>query len=194
MEQSQLKQLRKRQLVYTNIIFLFYGLITYSVIFSGARGLIVYLVLAAIFLISPIGFFAFRTPQPLYLLFPRMKELQAYEKEKLKDAWFSYHITFVILQVAAAIFFVIQAFIRHPKHAFIEGIPYWLIVAISAVLLWIGNSNQIFHNRRIDYKTYEQLKSYAEDRRVFSLVFASVALVMTVLAIIVVWVMSREFI
>ncbi|MXQ53557.1 hypothetical protein [Shimazuella alba] len=194
MEQAHLRSLRKKQLLYTNIIFLLYGILAYGVIFSRATGLVVYLVLAAIFLISPIGFFMFRSPQPLYLLFPRMKELQTYEKNKLKDAWFSYHITFAILQVAATIFFIIQAFIRNPKLAFIDGIPYWIIFAVSAILLWIGNGNQLFHARRLDNKTYEQLKVYAADRRTFAMVFAIVALVMTVIAIFVVSIMSRKFI
>ncbi|WP_028776267.1 hypothetical protein [Shimazuella kribbensis] len=194
MDEIQLKNLRKKQWIYSNIIFLFYALLAYSVIFSGATGLVVYLVLAGIFLISPIGFFLFRTPQPLFLVFPGMKELQVYEKEKLKDAWFTYHVTFAILQVAATIFFIIQAFIRKPQIAFIEGIPYWLIFAISLVLLWLGNTNQIFHAKRIDTKTYEQLKVYAEDRRTFAMVFAVVALVMTGIAILAVTIMSRKFI
>jgi hypothetical protein len=194
MDEIQLKNLRKKQWIYSNVIFLFYALIAYSVIFSGMTGFLVYLVLAGIFLISPIGFFLFRTPQPLFLFFPGMKELQAYEKEKLKDAWFTYHITFAILQVAATIFFIIQAFIRKPQVAFIEGIPYWLIFAISLVLLWLGNTNQIFHAKRMDTKTYEQLKVYAEDRRTFAMVFAIVALVMTGIAILAVTIMTRKFI
>lgn len=194
MEQVQQKELRKKQLIYTNLIFLLYGVIAYGVIFTGSTGFVVYLVLAGIFLLSPVSFFLFRTPQPLLVLFPRMKELQVYEKEKLKDAWFSYYVTNAILQAAASIFFIIQAFIRNPKLAFIEGIPVWLIFAISAILLWIGNGNQLFHAKRMDTKTYEQLKSYAEDRRTFALVFATVALVMTVIAILAVSIMSRKFI
>lgn len=194
MEQVQQKELRKKQLIYTNLIFFLYGIIAYGVIFTGSTGLVVYLVLAGIFLISPVSFFLFRTPQPLLVLFPRMKELQVYEKEKLKDAWFSYYVTNAILQVAASIFFIIQAFIRNPKLAFIEGIPVWLIFAISAILLWIGNGNQLFHAKRMDTKTYEQLKSYAEDRRTFALVFATVALIMTLIAILAVSIMSRKFI
>jgi hypothetical protein len=194
MDQVKQKVLRKKQLIYTNLIFLFYGIIAYSVIFTGATGLVVYLVLAGIFLISPIGFFLIRTPQPLFLLFSGMKELQRYEKEKLKDAWFSYYVTNSILQVAATIFFIIQAFIRNPKLAFIEGIPPWIIFVISAILLWIGNGNQLFHAKRMDTKTYEQLKSYAEDRRTFAMVFAIVALVMTGIAIFAVSIMSRKFI
>lgn len=177
-----------------NLIFLLYGIIAYGVIFAGSTGFVVYLVLAGIFLISPVGFFLFRTSQPLLVLFPGMKELQVYEKEKLKDAWFSYYVTNAILQVAASIFFIIQAFIRNPKLAFIQGIPVWLIFAISAILLWIGNGNQLFHAKRMDSKTYEQLKSYAQDRRTFALVFATVALVMTLVAILAVSIMSRKFI
>lgn len=194
MEQAQQKKLRKKQLIYMNLIFLLYGIIAYGVIFTGSTGFVVYLVLAGIFLISPVGFFLFRTPQPLLVLFPGMKELQIYEKEKLKDAWFSYYVTNAILQVAASIFFIIQAFIRNPKLAFIQGIPVWLIFAISAILLWIGNGNQLFHAKRMDTKTYKQLKSYAQDRRTFALVFATVALVMTVIAILAVSIMSRKFI
>ncbi|MCH5583823.1 hypothetical protein MK805_02425 [Shimazuella sp. AN120528] len=194
MEQTKWKELRKKQLIYTNLIFFLYAIIAYSVIFTGATGLIVYLVLAGIFLISPIGFFLFRTPGPLLLLFPGMKELLIYEKEKLKDAWFSYYFTNAILQVAATIFFIVQAFIRNPKLAFIEGIPPWIIFAISVILLWIGNGNQLFHAKRMDAKTYEQLKSYADDRRTFAMVFAIVALVMTGIAILAVSIMSRKFI
>lgn len=194
MEQAQQKKLRKKQLIYMNLIFLLYGIIAYGVIFAGSTGFVVYLVLAGIFLISPVGFFLFRTSQPLLVLFPGMKELQVYEKEKLKDAWFSYYVTNAILQVAASIFFIIQAFIRNPKLAFIQGIPVWLIFAISAILLWIGNGNQLFHAKRMDSKTYEQLKSYAQDRRTFALVFATVALVMTLVAILAVSIMSRKFI
>lgn len=194
MEQTKRNALRVKQLIYTNIIFLLYGIIAYSVIFAGATGLVVYLVLASIFLISPIGFFLLQSPQPLMLWFPGMKELHTYEKEKLKDAWFEYYLTNAILQIAAAIFFIIQAFIRNPKLAFIEGIPPWVIFAVSAVLLWIGNGNQLFHAKRLDTKTYEQLKSYAQDRRTFALVFAIVALVMTGIAILAVSIMSRKFI
>lgn len=193
MEKAHLHALRKKQLLLTNLIFLFYAIIVFAVIFSKATGLVVYLVLAVIFLISPLGLLLFRTPQPLYLLFPGMKELQTYEQTKLKDAWFSYQLTSSILQIAASIFFLIQALIRNPKLPFIEGIPYWVIFAIFVVLLWIGNGNQLFHARRIDHKTYEQLKVYTEDRRTFAIVFAIVALVITGIAIVVVSVMSRKF-
>src|SRR4051812_43433035 len=115
MKQVQQKELRKKQLIYMNLVFFLYGIIAYGVIFTGSTGFVVYLVLAGIFLLSPVSFFLFRTPQPLLVLFPRMKELQVYEKEKLKDAWFSYYVTNAILQAAASIFFIIQAFIRNPE-------------------------------------------------------------------------------
>jgi hypothetical protein len=193
MEQAHLHELRKKQLLITNLVFLFYAIIAYGLIFSRVTGLVLYIVMAVIFLILPIGLLFFRVPQPLHLVFPKMRELQRYEQEKLKDVWFSYYTSSMILHIAATIFFIIQAIIRNPKLPFIEGIPIWYIIGISIILLWVGNSNQIFHTRRIDQKSYEQLKIYASDKRTFALVFAIVALTATVLAILVVTIMSREF-
>lgn len=190
MEESRLRTLRRKQMLYMNILFVISLLLFFTLVISEATAPVIYTVLGLIFLISPLSLQIVKRPNPFLLLFPGMKELFQYEKEKLGESWRNYHTSGFILQMVLSLFFFIQAMMREADAPFMEGIPSWYLIVIPLILFVMVNMNTRFHARRIDQKTEEQLKAYAYEKMLFSIVFASVALVMTVLGAIVVIMMT----
>ncbi|SDZ24773.1 hypothetical protein [Thermoactinomyces sp. DSM 45892] len=178
MEDTQLRSLRRKELLYTNILFIVYAVVIFGLILGRASTPFVYTVLAVIFAISPLSMIVFHRSNVLYLMFPGMNELLCYEKEKLGDQWLRYQLSNVYLQVAVSLFFLIQAIIR-PAHPFVNGLPLWYFLVVPAVLWTLGNLNIRSQARRIDRSDYEQLKIYTGDRVLFTSIFSIVALVIT---------------
>lgn len=191
MEESRIRLLRRRQIIYTNLLFLIYAGVVFGFILTGATTPIVYLILAVIFLISPISLL-FRSPNLLLLLFPSMRELANYEKEKLGDQWLRYQLSFVLIQLGASIIFFIQTAIR-PHVVFMDGIPIWYFIVIPLILLILANSSERSHARRIDNHNYEELKSYTADRILLTTIFTSIAMVVMVVVIIIYQVMESSW-
>lgn len=187
MQMQKLQELRKRQWIYTNVVFVILLALFYLLIFFNLSSRVVYILLGIAFLIVPINSWLFKRPQPWMTLFPEMKELVQYEKEKLQDSWRQYYTASSILFLVFSIFFFIQAIFRSGHLPFIEGIPFWYFIVVPIILILIGNINFRIHIRRIDTKTPEQLKVFAYDRMLFSTVFASVVLVMTLIGAFVYW-------
>lgn len=183
MEDTRIRSLRCKELLYTNLIFVVYAGIVFGLIFNQAATPIVYTAMAVIFAISPISMLVIRKSNILFILFPGMSELLRYEKEKLGDQWLRYQLSNVYLQLLGSIFFLIQAIIR-PNHPFIDGLPLWYFVAIPSILWILGNLNVRSQARRIDQHNYEQLKLYTSDRVLFTSIFSVVALVVTGVAIV----------
>ncbi|MBA4493107.1 hypothetical protein ACFO25_07500 [Paenactinomyces guangxiensis] len=190
MEESRLRTLRRKQLLYTNLLFLVNLLIVFALIAFQAAAPVVYTVLGLIFLIPPLSLQIMKRPNPLLFYLPGMKELFQYEMDKLGSNWRRYYTSSSILLVALSVFFFVQAVMQDGNKLFMEGMPVWYLVVIPLALIYIGNMNLRFHARRLDEKTPEQLKAYAYDKMLFSLVFASVSVVMTVLGAIVVMLMT----
>jgi Ca2+/Na+ antiporter len=191
MEANRLQALRKKQRLYLNIELVAYILIFGILILAGTAAVLIYLGLGFLFFLSSIRLQWMKHAHPRLLLFPSMKELDQYESRKLGESWRKYHISQFILQMVLSLFFFVQAFVREGNVPFIEAVPFWYLAVMVLVLLWIGNVNLRLHVRRIDQKTAEQLKAYANDKMLFSIVFASVFLVMTILGTIIVLVMTR---
>jgi Ca2+/Na+ antiporter len=191
MEANRLQALRKKQRLYLNIELVAYILIFGILILAGTAAVLIYLGLGFLFFLSSIRLQWMKHAHPRLLLFPGMKELDQYESRKLGESWRKYHISQFILQMVLSLFFFVQAFVREGNVPFIEAVPFWYLAVMVLVLLWIGNVNLRLHVRRIDQKTAEQLKAYANDKMLFSIVFASVFLVMTILGTIIVLVMTR---
>lgn len=183
MEDIRVRSLRRRELFYTNLIFVIYATIMFGLIFNQATAPLVYTAMAVIFAISPLSMLIIRKSNILFYLFPGMSELLRYEKEKLGDQWLRYQLSNVFLQLAVSIFFIIQAVIR-PANPFIDGLPLWYFIVIPFILWILGNLNIRSQARRIDQYNYEQLKLYTADRVLFTSIFSVVALVITGVAII----------
>jgi hypothetical protein len=191
MEAHCLQALRKKQRWYMNIWFLIYILLFGSLILARTSAVMIYLGLGFLFLLSSIRLQWLKYAHPCLLFFPGMRKLEQYESRKLGESWRKYHTSEFILQMALSLFFFVQAFVRERNVPFIEAIPFWYLVIMVLLFLWIGNMNLFFHARRIDQKTAEQLKAYADDKMLFSLVFSFVFLVMTLLGTIIMLVMTR---
>jgi len=190
MQKQKLQELRKRQWVYTNLVFVILLAIFYLLVLLNISSKTMYVLLGVAFLVYPLSTMLAKSPQPLVAFFPGMRELIGYEKDKLQDSWRHYYASSAILFVAFSVFFFIQAIFRPGNAPFMEGIPSWYLIAIPLVLFFIGNMNLRFHNRRIDGKSPEQLKAYALERMLFSIVFAAVVLGMTVIGAIFIWVIT----
>lgn len=185
-EESRLATLRKKQIVYSNILYITYMVIIFGLISVRLSAPVLYGILGGFFVIVPIILYFIKINNPLILLFPQMKEIFQYEKEKLGENWRRYYTSGFLMQVALGIFFIVQAFFRAGDGAFIDGIPMWYFIVTPIVMLVIGNVNLRFHIRRMDGKTVEQLKDYAYDKMLFSTVFFSVALVFILVGAVVV--------
>ncbi|TCS94788.1 hypothetical protein [Hazenella coriacea] len=177
MEESRLATLRKKQILYSNILYIAYMGIIAGLIISQLSAPVLYGVLGGFFILLPLLLYFIKVNNPPLLLFPQMKEIFQYEKEKLGENWRRYYTSGFLMQAALGIFFIVQAFFRAGDGAFIEGIPMWYFIATPIVMLVVGNVNLRFHIRRMDGKSVEQLKEYAYDKMLFSTVFFSVALV-----------------
>lgn len=186
MEMQKLQELRKRQWGYTNLVFIILLALFYLLIYLELSSRAVYFLLGIAFLLVPINSWIFKRPQPWLTLFPGMKELVQYEKEKLQDSWRHYYTASAILFSVFSIFFFVQALFRSDR-PFMEGIPFWYLIVVPVILLLIGNLNIRFHIRRMDNKTPEQLKVFAYERMLFTTVFASVVLAMTLLGALIYW-------
>jgi hypothetical protein len=189
MDADKLRSLRKRQFIYMNLLFVIYGIILFALLFSEVANSVFYLAFSLVFFLAPIGYFAVKHAEPLMLFFPGMKELYKYEQEKLKDYWNRYQASTAILHTFAGTFLLIQAW--NADHVpIIKSVPSWYLIAIPLFLLYIGNVNQRFHNKRIDQRTFEQLKEYIDDRLLFIKVFGVVALVVMLLWVLVLKIFS----
>lgn len=190
MEKNQLTNLRKKQIIYTNLIYFGYFLLVVVLLLAQASAFIVYSVLGVIFLLSPISLWLTKRPNPLLLLFPQMKDLIDYEREKLGEVSRRYFISGMILQLILSGFCFFQAIIRG-NVLFIEGIPWWYLLIVFLLLTYIGNLNLRFHIRRFDQKNTKELSVYAKDQTLFTLVFAVVFIVFAVIGSFLVLVVFR---
>lgn len=179
MEKQQLQELRKKQMVYTNLIYLLYMFIIVILILVQASSMVVYSILGVIFLISPISLFISQRPNPILQFFPGMRELLEYEREKLGAIRRKYFLAGAVLQLLLSGFCFFQAMIRGSV-SFIEGIPWWYLLVAAIVLIYIGNLNLRFHIRRFDQKDAQALSLYANDQALFTFIFAAVFLVFVV--------------
>lgn len=180
MEKQQLKKLRKKQMIYTNLIYLLYMFIIVILIFIQASAMIVYSILGVIFLISPVSLFFNKRPNPILQIFPGMKKLIDYERQKLGEISRKYFMAGAVLQILLSGFCFFQAMIRGSV-SFIEGIPWWYLLMAAILLIYIGNLNLRFHIRRFDQKDAQALSVYAKDQALFTFVFAAVFLVFVII-------------
>lgn len=190
MLEGRLQGLRKQQVIYSNLLWVVYLAIPLSLAIWGATAPVVYSVLGVLMLVSPFWLLVLKRPNPLLLLFPGMKELARYEEEKLGEHWRRYNLSGLFLSIALSIFFFVQAVMRNGNDPFIVGIPFWYLLAVPVLVLWVANINLRFHSRRIDQKTTEQLQAYADDRILLSIIFASVLSVFAVVGALVYSVLS----
>lgn len=176
-----MQALRKRQWWYLNGLIVAVLLLLGLLLLFGITAPHFFLVLGLIFLVSPVSVWVFKKSNPLINAFPGMQQLMQMEREKLGDSWGKYHFSSALLQVACSIFFFAQAFLREGGAPFREGMPGWYFVVVPVAVLLIINLSQRAHAKRMDEKTPEQLRSYAYEKMLFSSVFASVVLGMTLI-------------
>ncbi|SFJ09948.1 hypothetical protein [Thermoflavimicrobium dichotomicum] len=183
MEANRLKELRKKQWIYQNVIFLVYTVLFFGLLLSQASSLAVFLVLGGSLILSSVIVFLTKRPHFLLTIFPQMKELVKYEREKLGEAWFKYYLSNMILPVVVGLVLFIQIFFRaNSQTPLISGIPIWYFIVAWAILILAGNLNLRFHIRRMDQQTAEELRAFAHEKMVFSILFSSVVLVISILA------------
>lgn len=191
MTEKQVQQLRWKQFLYQNLLYLLYGFLFFFLIVTGASGPIVYGVLAIILLITPISVWLFKTPHLLLYQLPVLRKLKEYEKEKLQEVWWKYYSVSAFLQVLASLFFLIQMFVRDMDRPFAEGIPNWYFWVILLLFIPLVNWYDWLHVQKIDRKSSEELKAFTADRFLFTIIFSCVALGMTGIGILVIWVMRN---
>ncbi len=182
MEETLRRRLQKKQMLYTNMIYLICVLIVFLLVLFQASSGVVYSTLGIIFLLSPISLWFTQHPNPLLFLFPDMKSLIHDEKERLGEVRRIYYTSGALLQLALSGFCFVQALIRGST-PFIQGIPWWYLVVAVLALFYIGNLNLRFHHRRLAQKSQQELTVYAKDRALFSIVFASVFLFFVVVGV-----------
>ncbi|MGA9174013.1 MAG: hypothetical protein WBZ33_08590 [Thermoactinomyces sp.] len=185
MQEKRLHELRQKQWIYSNLLYLIMIALFFAFLFLGLAASVVYFVLGLLFVLFPIASQWMKSPNPFLLLFPGMRELHQYERDKLGERWRAYYASTSLLLAVAGVFFFVQAWVRDGDVRFGEGVPWWYFVVVPIFLLVIGNSHLRSQTKRIDRKTPEELKAYASDKMLFSLVFASVALGMTIIGTIV---------
>lgn len=169
------KQLLQKQILYTNIIYLFYLLVVLILIFVQASSVVVYSILGIVFLLSPVSVWLTKKPNPLLQLFPGMNALMDDERKRLGEIGRTYYLSGALLQLALSGFCFFQAFIRG-EIPFTEGVPWWYLLVAALILFYLGNVSLRFHQKRLAQKSQEELIRYAKDQALFSLIFLGVFL------------------
>lgn len=175
MDDQLRKELQKKRVLYTNIIYIIYLIIVLFLVLLQASALVVYSLLGMIFLLSPLGLWFMKSPNPLLLLFPGMNVLLKEERGRLGEVGRTYYLAGTILQLLLSGFCFFQGFVRG-SISFLEGIPWWYLLVVAVLLIYIGNLDLRFHIRRLEQKNKEELIAYAKDRALFSMVFGGVLL------------------
>lgn len=189
MEPTKRQQLRKKQWIYTNVlIFVYIGIFAILSLFK-ISSLMIYTILGGLCWLIALSSFWLKTFHPTLLLFSGMKELIKYEKEKLGGSWQKYHLSSVILSIVLGLFFFGQAWFRKDT-LFLEGIPVWYVVVFIIGVFLIGNWSFFTHTRRFDRLSEEQIRAHAAERSLFTIIFASVVLGMTLLGSIFIFLIS----
>ncbi|RAL25828.1 hypothetical protein [Thermoflavimicrobium daqui] len=179
MEASLLKELRKKQWIYQNIIFLVYTILFLVLVFSGVSSLIVFLVLGGFLILSAVIRYFTKRPYLFLTIFPGMREIEKYERDKLGNAWLKFFAPSMILPITVGLVLFIQALFRGKQTPFISGIPIWYFIIAWILLIYIGNMNLRFHIRRMDQSSAETIREYAQEKMTFAILFTIVVLIMS---------------
>jgi hypothetical protein len=156
------------------------------ILFLNATRGDIYELLGVSFLAVVVGQWLNKTSSILSL--SNMKELDAWEREKLGENWFKYYFPGILLRIILAIYFFMQAGLYSGKTPFRSEIPLWYLIVIPLILIFIGNLNMTFHARRIDTKTKDELKQYTQEKMLFTKIFAAVVSVFILIGFaLVVW-------
>ncbi|MFC7440653.1 hypothetical protein [Laceyella putida] len=190
MQEQRRQALRQRQLLYLNGLFVTVLLFLGLLLLLDVTAPQFFLALGLVFLVSPISIWVFKESNPLLSFLPGMQELTRMEREKLGESWGKYHLSSALLQVACSLFFFVQAWMRSGDTPFREGMPTWYFAVVPMAALLIINLTHRSHVKRMDNKTPEQLRGYAYEKMLFSVVFASVMLGMTLIGTCVVMLMT----
>ncbi|MBA4542663.1 MULTISPECIES: hypothetical protein [Thermoactinomyces] len=185
MDENRLCELRKKQSIYSNLFYLCIIALLFVFLLVEPAARLVYFIWGCLFVLFPLISWWMKSPNPFLHLFPEMRELYQYERDKLGEKWGAYYTSTSLLLFVVGIFFFVQAWIREGNIRFGEGISWWYFVIVLLFLILLGNVHLRSQARRIDSKTPEELKDYASDKMLFSLVFASVAIGMTLIGTIV---------
>lgn len=188
MDQVRLTEFRKKQWLYTNIIYLLYLCIICFFIMIKVSGWVVYVFVGMIFFISAVAGFFFKIGNPILLLFPGMRDISNYERGKLGEAWRQYHLVTLLLQLLLALFSFSQAWVKGQQVGFLQGIPLWYWIVAVLLLVYMGNLNLRFHIRRFDQKSNAQLVEFAKDQSLFTLILIGVMAFFTLVGFFLVYV------
>ncbi|SHE65545.1 hypothetical protein SAMN05444392_102244 [Seinonella peptonophila] len=191
MKKDDLQRLRKQQWFYINGLYLFYIVILCLLLAFQASAFIVYTLIGIVFLLQSMPTLIFATGNPLLAIFPPMRTIWQYEREKLGVVWRRYYLSQSLLQILVALFAFVQAWLRWGQATFLEGVPIWYIVIAVIVLIYIGNLNQHLHIRRFDQMEQAKLIELAKDRSLFTMILAAIFLVFLVVGTILVGVVFR---
>jgi hypothetical protein len=112
MQENRLHELRQKQWIYSNLLYLIMIALFFAFLFLGLAASVVYFVLGLLFVLFPIASQWMKSPNPFLLLFPGMRELHQYERDKLGERWRAYYASTSLLLAVAGVFFFVQAWVR----------------------------------------------------------------------------------
>lgn len=163
-----------------NLIFiLIMGLIIGAVFLEDIPRGQIYRILSIILIGSVINqWWGKNSPIPTLL---ELKEINAWEREKLGENWFKYHFPNMLLRFILGAYFCMQCFVYKEKIPFRYELPLWYWIVIPVLIICMANVNMTFHTRRIDTKTKDELKTYSQEKMLFTKIFAVVASIMAVI-------------
>lgn len=182
MEATHLKELRKKQQIYQNILFVIYFLLFLGFLFFEVSSLVVFITLGTILILAGIVILITNRTNFVLRFFPDMKELHEYELKKLGKARKKYYATNVILSLVAAIILFLQAIFRASDKPLIDQVPIWYFLIIFVVIVYTANMNMRIHIRRVDTQSEEKLVEYAREKLIFTIILSVIVLLFVGLA------------
>ena len=142
MDKERVQRLRRKQRIGLNLFYLVIsGFVIGLILFLNATRGDIYELLGVSFLAVVVGQWLNKTSSILSL--SNMKELDAWEREKLGENWFKYYFPGILLRIILAIYFFMQAGLYSGKTPFRSEIPLWYLIVIPLILIFIGNRSNI---------------------------------------------------
>ncbi|NHN33376.1 hypothetical protein [Paenibacillus agricola] len=184
MDPARLKKLRILQFIWTNS-FILVAISTFTLLinmyslsaFQRVVGIII-LVVAIFSMLKK------TTDLNIYGLFPSMRELMKYEKNKLGNEYQKMRWTQIASQLFISVMFLAQSFLQHPPNTADFSLKDTMLITIPVVLVLLVavNIGLVYHAKKVDLGTNESLKGYTKKSMLIGLVIGVPAAIVGILS------------
>lgn len=183
MEQAELKEMRLKQVLFTNAALVIGLILYYFVVTIVPLAFSQFFAIAGVLILSQ-GIYGLVKGDNVKSIIPLLTKIAVYEKEKMGREWYRHRKFGYISQLVLGVFMMVQFFLNRGVDASPIEIAPFLMVCISLFILLVLNISLIIQIRKVDNAAPGDFTGYTE-RAVFAaivigIVFAVVLIVFIV--------------